>query len=61
MDVSYLKAYDDDVINTTNNETQLPEPRRVIEESFEIKFQDVYVLKYLNYRILPSCLCFSVD
>ena len=37
--VSYLTVYTDDVLNTSNNETPLPELRRVSEEDFDIKVQ----------------------
>ena len=51
----------DGVLNTTNNETSFPELTRVSEEQFEIKFQEGYVLKYLNFRIFQSSLGFSLD
>ena len=57
----HLKVSTDDVINTTNNETSFPELRRFFEEAFKIKFQEGYVLKYLNLRILQSPLDLSVD
>ena len=37
--VSYLKFSNDDIINTTKNETVFPELTKVSEEHFEIKFQ----------------------
>ena len=38
--VSYLMLYtDDDVLNTTNNDTEFNELRRFSEEAFSIKFQ----------------------
>ena len=49
--VSYLTVYTDDVLNTTNNETTFTELRRVSEDAFEIKSQERYVLKYLNFLI----------
>ena len=48
---SYLVVSTDDFLNTTNNETAFTEIRRGFEETFEIKFQEEYVLKYLNFRI----------
>ena len=39
----------DDVPNTTNNETAFPELTRACKEHFEMKFQEGYVLKYLNF------------
>ena len=59
--VSRLTVYADDVINTTNNETSFPELRNFFEEAFEIKIQEVSVLKYLNSRIFHFPLGFSVD
>ena len=48
--VSYLTvSNDDDVFNTNNNETSFPELRRVFEEVFDNKSQEVSVLKYLNF------------
>ena len=49
--VSYLKAYTDDVLNTTNNETEFTELRRVLEEYFETKVQQGSLIKYLNSRV----------
>ena len=59
--VYYLTVSTDDVINTTNNETSFPEITRVFEEHFQMKSQEVYVLKYLNLRIFQSPLGFSAD
>ena len=47
----YIIVYTDDFLNTNNNDTESPELRRVFEEYFEMKFQEVSVLKYLNLRI----------
>ena len=59
--VSYLTVSTDGVINTTNNETEFPELKRVFIEHFEMKVQEGSVLKYLNFRIRQSPLGFSVD
>ena len=37
--VSYLTVSSDDVLSTTNTETEFTEPRRVSGEVFEIKLQ----------------------
>ena len=58
--VSYLTVSTDDVINTTNNETEFHDLRRVFEEDFEIKLQEISVLKYLNLRMFQSPFVFSV-
>ena len=58
--VSYLTFYTDNVLNTTNNETAFPELRRGFEESFDMKVQEVSVLKYLHFLIFQSPLGFSV-
>ena len=47
--VSYHTVSNDDVINTNTNDIAFPELRRVFEESFEMKIQEVSVLKYLNF------------
>ena len=44
-------VYTYDVINNNNNEKSFTKPRRIYEEYFEIKFQEVSVPKYLNFRI----------
>ena len=59
--LSYLTVSIDDIINTNNNETSFPELTRVFEEHFEMKFQEISVLKYLNFLILQYPLGFSVD
>ena len=59
--MSYIKDSTDDVLNTTNNETAFPELRIFFEEDFEVKFQEVSVLKYLNSQTFQSPLDFSVD
>ena len=59
--MSYITVYDNDVLSTTNNETALPELTIVFEEHFEMKLQEVSVVKYLNFRISQSPLGFSVD
>ena len=58
--VSYLTVSTDDVLNTINNENTFPELTRVFKEQFEIKVQEVSVLKYLNFRIYQSPLGFSI-
>ena len=58
---SYIKISDDDVLNTTNNDTSFTEPTRVFEEQFQKKVKEVSVLKYPNFRIFQSTLGFSVD
>ena len=37
--VSYSMVFNDDVFNTTHNETEFPGLRRVFEEAFDIKVQ----------------------
>ena len=59
--MSYLTFSTDDVLNTTNNETEFPEMTRVFKEHFEMKVQYGSVLKYLNFRIFQSPLGFSID
>ena len=51
---SYLIFFTDDVLNTTNNETTFHGIRRVFEESFGVKVQEVSVIKYLNFWICLS-------
>ena len=58
--VSYIMVSTDDILNTTNNETAFTYLRRFLEEYFEIKVQEVSVLKYLNFRIFQSPIGFSV-
>ena len=55
----YFMVYNDDAINTTNNETAFPEPRIFPEEDIEIKVQEGSVLKCLNFRI-SSLLLVSI-
>ena len=59
--VLYLTFSNDDIINTTNNETEISELKRVFEEQFEMKCQEVSILKYLSLRIFQPPLGFSVD
>ena len=47
--VSCIPVSSYDVINTTNNNTAFPELRELFEGLFEIKLQEEYVLKYLNF------------
>ena len=58
--VSYIIFSTDDVMNTTNNEIAFLEITIFFEEHFEIKFREGSVLKYLNFRVFPSPLGFSV-
>ena len=57
--VYYLTVSTDDVIDANNNETAFPEQIIFFEEDFDIKFQERYVLKYLNFRV-SSLLLVSV-
>ena len=57
---SYLIVFTDYCHSTTNNETAFTELRMVFEKQFEIKVQEVSVLKYLNFNIYQSPLGFSV-
>ena len=59
--LSYITVSTDDVLNTTNNETEFPEPTRVFKEHFEMKVKEGSVLKYLNFRVFHSPISFSVD
>ena len=59
--MSYLTVSTDDILNTTNNDTEFPELTIVFEENFDMKFQEGSVLKYLNFLIFQSPICFSVD
>ena len=60
LTVSYIIFSTDDVMNTTNNEIAFLEITIFFEEHFEIKFREGSVLKYLNFRVFPSPLGFSV-
>ena len=51
----------DDVLKNNNNDTAFPELTIFLEEHFDVKVQEGYVLKYLNLRIFQSPLGFSVD
>ena len=59
--VYYLVVSTDYFLNTTNNDTEFPQLRRVFEEDFEIKSQEGSVLKYLNYRMFQSPIGSSVN
>ena len=59
--VSYLTVSTDAFLNTTNNENAFPETTRVFKEHFEMKVQEVSVLKYVNFRICQYPLGFSID
>ena len=54
--VTYLKVSTDDFLNTTNKDTYFTEIRKVFEESFDIKIQELSMLKYPNFRIYQSPL-----
>ena len=59
--VSPLTVSNYDIINTTNTRTSFTELTKVFEEHFDMKVQEGYVFKYLNFRIFQSSLDFSVD
>ena len=59
--VSYLTVSTDDVIKTNNNETAFTELRIFFAKAFEIKVQEVSILKYLKFCIFHSPLGFSFD
>ena len=48
--LSYLTVSTDDFLNATINDTEFPEPTRVFEEHFEMKFREGSVLKYLHLQ-----------
>ena len=58
--VSYLTFSPDDVTKTTNNETEFTELRRFFEENYQIRVQEISVLKCKNFRICQSPLGFSI-
>ena len=58
--MSYLTVSNDGVLNATNNEKAFTELTRVFEEHFEMKVQEVSVLKYLNFRICQYPIGFSI-
>ena len=58
--VSYLMISTDDSLNTTNDELYFPEPIKVFEQAFEIKFQEGSVHKYLNFRVCQPFIRFSI-
>ena len=59
--VPYLTFSIDDVLNTNNNEKTFPELTIFFKEHFEMKAQEVSVLKYLHFRISQSPIDFSID
>ena len=59
--MSYLTVSTDDVLNTNNNNTAFTELPRAFKEHFDMKLQEVSVLKYLNDWICHYPLGFSVD
>ena len=58
--MTYLKVSTDDFLNTTNKDTYFTEIRKVFEESFYIKIQELSMLKYPNFRIYQSPLGFII-
>ena len=48
-------------MNITDNGIEFTELTRVFEEQFEMKFQERYVLKYLNLIIFQHPLGFIAD
>ena len=59
--VSYIMVSTDNFLSTINNETAFPELTRVFKERFEMKAQEGYLLKYLNFRVCQYPLSLSVD
>ena len=59
--VSCLKVSTEDILNTNNNGASFPELTIIFEKHLEMKFQELSVLKYLNFRICKSPLGFIVD
>ena len=57
--LSYLTVSTDDVLNTTNNENLFPELTIVFKEHFEMKVQEVSVLKNSIF-VFSSLLLVSV-
>ena len=60
VNVSYITVFTDYVLNTTTNETEFTELRRVFKEYFELRFQEGYILKYPNFGVCHYPLCFGV-
>ena len=58
--ISYLTVSNDDDLNITNNETSFTELKRFSEESFEIKFHEGFLLKYLIFRIFKFHINFII-
>ena len=50
--MSYLTVSKDDFMDKTNNDAEFTELRKVFEKAFDIKVQEVSVLKYLNFLII---------
>ena len=59
--VSCLTVSNGDVLNDNNNETEFPKLRIFYEEVFEIKVQDISILKYMVFRISQYPPGFSID
>ena len=56
--MSYIAVSNDDVLNSTNNKTELPELKRVFEETFDIKVQE---RSTLISKFTSLLLVFGVD
>ena len=54
--VYYLSFYTDDDLKTADNETYVADLIRVSEEAFKIKFQEVFVFKYLILEFFSPLL-----
>ena len=50
-----------DVLNTNNNDEIFWELKRVFRETFEINTQEVFIGKYLNFRIVKLHLGFIIN
>ena len=58
--VYFRTVFTDGVINSNNNNTAFTELRRVFEKAIEIKVQEGYFLKSLNFRFFQSPLGFGI-
>ena len=59
--MSYPKVSNDDGLNTTNNETEFSELRRVFDEDSYIKPQEGYVIEDLSFWVFQSPLGFNIN
>ena len=59
--ISYLTVYTGDVLNNNNNELYCSIIIKLFQETFQIKIQELSVLKYLNFWIFQSPSGFIVD